>query len=578
MKEKNEWNLKDLYKSIDDPELEKDVAKIERAYRRFAKNYKDAKVSSPGLLFKAIEDYEKLYSLPKPLSYLFLLKSLRTDDKNIDARIAKFHERIINASNQILFFELDLARLPKEDQDKLLGSKKLEKYKYFLTRIFDRAEYLLSEKEEALFRKLDLPSEGMWTDLTERLINSEVIEFEGIDIPLSEAINRIPNMKTKDRRSLHVEVMKRLSEHADVAEAEMNALLTKKKISDSIRGYKKPYSETLLDFETTEKELKALRVAVGENITVSQEFYDLKRGLLRLKNMTYADRNAEIGKVGHTFDFNDSVRILKEVFSSFHPRFSEILDQMLSRGRVDAFPRRGKVSGAFCYGTTDFPTFVLLNHVDTYDSLSTFAHEMGHAVHTELSKEQRPLYQRYSTAAAEFASTLFEDLIFDVIIERMKRSEQKVLLHNRINRDISTIFRQMAFFEFEVDLHDEVREYGYVTKERIAELLNKHTSLYMGPAVEMTELDGNFFVHLSHIRRCFYVYSYAYGSIMSRAVSRRIKHDPQAIEGVLDLLSSGGSMSPRDLFGRLGINTERKQTYADGIESIKVDIDKLRGL
>lgn len=578
MKEKNEWNLKDLYKSIDDPELEKDVAKIERAYRRFAKNYKDAKVSSPGVLFKAIEDYEKLYSLPKPLSYLFLLKSLRTDDKNIDARIAKFHERIINASNQILFFELDLARLPKEDQDKLLGSKKLEKYKYFLTRIFDRAEYLLSEKEEALFRKLDLPSEGMWTDLTERLINSEVIEFEGIDIPLSEAINRIPNMKTKDRRSLHVEVMKRLSEHADVAEAEMNALLTKKKISDSIRGYKKPYSETLLDFETTEKELKALRVAVGENITVSQEFYDLKRGLLRLKNMTYADRNAEIGKVGHTFDFNDSVRILKEVFSSFHPRFSEILDQMLSRGRVDAFPRRGKVSGAFCYGTTDFPTFVLLNHVDTYDSLSTFAHEMGHAVHTELSKEQRPLYQRYSTAAAEFASTLFEDLIFDVIIERMKRSEQKVLLHNRINRDISTIFRQMAFFEFEVDLHDEVREYGYVTKERIAELLNKHTSLYMGPAVEMTELDGNFFVHLSHIRRCFYVYSYAYGSIMSRAVSRRIKHDPQAIEGVLDLLSSGGSMSPRDLFGRLGINTERKQTYADGIESIKVDIDKLRGL
>lgn len=576
MKDRLEWNLRDLYKSIDDPALEKDISKIERAYKRFASDYKDLNLASVNNLLKALVSYEKLYLLPKPLSYLFLLKSINTDNKKIDARIAALHERLVNASNQALFFELNLSRLSKEEQEKLLSTKKLEEYHYFLSRIFLSSKHLLSEKEEALFRILDLPSESMWIDLTERLVNSEVVDFNGNKIPLSEASNRISSLNTKDRRSLHKEIMEKLGTHSDVAEAEMNAVLTKKKISDSLRGYKKPYSETLLDFETTEKELKALRTAVGENITISQEFYDLKKNMLRLKQMTYADRNAEIGKINTTFDFKESREILGEVFSSLHPRFGEILDSMLRGGKIDVFPRRGKTSGAFCYGTTEFPTFVLLNHVDTYDSLSTFAHEMGHAIHSELSKEQRPLYERYSTATAEFASTLFEDLIFNAIFERLSKAEQRVLLHNRINRDISTIFRQMAFFEFEVELHEELRSSGYVPKEKIIELLNKHTGLYLGPAVEMSDIDGNFFVTLSHIRRFFYVYSYAYGSTMSRTVSERIKEDPDSIGQVIDLLSSGGSKSPKELFAAVGINTEKKQTYEIGLRSIKNDIDWLK--
>lgn len=578
MKERIEWELGGIYESEKDFRLEKDVAKIERAYKKFARDHKGSDLSSADVLLRVIRDYEKLYQLPKPLSYLFLLKSLDSHNKEIDARIAFFHEKIVRASNEILFFELDLARLERTSQEKLLHDNKLREYHYFLSRIFLSAEHLLSEQEEALFRSLDLPSESMWIDLTERLVSGEEVMLEGKNVPLSEAMNRVSSLTTKDRRTLHREIMQKLALHAEVAEAEMNAVLTKKKISDSLRGYKKPYAETLLDFETTEKELRALRSAVNENVSISHEFYELKKELLRLKQLTYADRNAELGKIKTSFDFNDSKEILKEVFSSLHPRFGEILNTMLIEGQIDVFPRRGKSSGAFCYGTTDFPTFVLLNHVNTYDSLSTFAHEMGHAIHSELSKQQLPLYERYSTATAEFASTLFEDLVFDAVFDRFKESEQKTLLHNRINRDISTIFRQMAFFEFEVELHDEVKARGYVPKERIKGLLNKHTSSYLGSAVEMEETDGNFFVTLSHIRRFFYVYSYAYGSIMSRVVSRSIKSDPGLVEGVIDLLSRGGSESPKDLFRSMGIDTEKKKTYVDGLKTIASDIARLRSL
>lgn len=578
MKEKIEWDLSDIYESISDPNLEKDVQKIERAYKRFARNYREIDFSSVKNLEKALDDYEKLYQLPKPLSYLFLLKSLNSEDKNIDAKIAELHEKLVRASNLVLFFELNLAKLDKDLQQKLLNAKSLEKYGYFLEKIFANAKHQLSEKEEALFRSLDLPSEGMWIDLTERLLNSQEVEFQNEKLPLSAAMNKVSSLNTKDRRALHSIVMQNLGKNADVAEAEMNAILTKKKISDSMRGFKKSYSETLLAFETTEKELNALRSAVSENLQVSHDFFAVKKDLLRLKQLTYADRNAEVGKIKSSFGFAETRSLVEEVFAELDPRFAEILQKMLTEGRIDVLPRRGKTSGAFCYGSSEFPTFVLLNHVDTFDSLSTFAHEMGHAIHTELAKDEAPIYQRYSTAVAEFASTLFEDFIFDTVFEKMSKSEQKVLLHNRINRDISTIFRQMAFFEFEVELHAEVSERGYVPKERIAELLNKHTSLYLGEAVEMNVDDGNFFVTLSHIRRFFYVYSYAYGSIMSRTVSKMIREDSDQMEKVITLLSRGGAKSPRDLFREIGINTERKQTYEKGIESIKEDIERLKNL
>ncbi|MEX0933115.1 MAG: M3 family metallopeptidase, partial [Candidatus Paceibacterota bacterium] len=231
-----------------------------------------------------------------------------------------------------------------------------------------------------------------------------------------------------------------------------------------------------------------------------------------------------------------------------------------------------------CSGTIEFPTFVLLNHVDTLDSLSTLAHEMGHAIHTELAKSNRPLYQGYSTVTAEFASTFFEEILFNELTPTLSLREQKILLHNRINRDISTIFRQMAFFEFEYALHSEVRKQGYVPKERIAELLNEKTRSYLGEAVTLEADDGYFFVPLSHIRRFFYVYSYAYGGLLSRLISKRAIDRPELFEQVTELLSRGASASPRDLFKKIGVNTEKKETFKEALAVIQADFEHLKSL
>jgi oligoendopeptidase F len=222
---------------------------------------------------------------------------------------------------------------------------------------------------------------------------------------------------------------------------------------------------------------------------------------------------------------------------------------------------------------------VLLNHTDDIRSVETLAHEMGHAIHTELTKKnQPPRYQHYSIATAEVASTFFEQLVNEELEKTLSDKEKVILLHNKILGDISTIFRQIACFNFELELHNSIREKGQLSKSEIAKLMNKHFSSYLGSVVELQEDDGYFFVTWSHIRRFFYVYSYAYGQIISRALFENWKKDNSYIEKIDQFLSAGKSMSPKDIFKNIGIDTSDPKFFESGLKAISKDIDKLEKL
>src|SRR3989338_6636530 len=92
-----------------------------------------------------------------------------------------------------------------------------------------------------------------------------------------------------------------------------------------------------------------------------------------------------------------------------------------------------------------------------------------------------------------------------------------VALHNKIQDDIQTIFRQIACFNFELEIHKTIRKKGNMSKEELSACMNKHMKNYIGH-VELTEKGGYFFVDWSHIRRFFYVYSYAFGQLASKAL------------------------------------------------------------
>ena len=168
--------------------------------------------------------------------------------------------------------------------------------------------------------------------------------------------------------------------------------------------------------------------------------------------------------------------------------------------------------------------------------------------------------------------------VFAEIFETLSAKEKVIALHDRIQDDIQTIFRQIACFNFETELHRAIRAKGSLSKEEIGALLNKHMSAYLGPRFKMTELDGYFFVNWSHIRRFFYVYSYAYGQLISKAFHRKLEKDSHFIEKVDDFLRAGESKSPYDIFKSCGLDTRKPDIFLEGLASIEKDVATLERL
>lgn len=581
---KTEWNLGLIYKSEDDPAIENDIKKSEKLCDDFALKYDvedKAYLRDEDAMLMALTDFEKmmLETDSGPLSYFYYLKDLNASHKKAGERIALFENRLTKSFNKIAFFEISIGQIKKDMQDRFLQSQKLAHFKVLLKRIFDDAKYCLSVPEEKIMGLKSLPAYDMWVMANEKFLSSRTVVFKGKKLPLSRALNMIQSLeKASLRKELSSLVNKVLKEVSDFSEAEINAVFTNKKINDELRGYSHPYESTVRGYRNDPKVVENLLKIVTEGFSISQRFYKLKAKLLKQKKLKYCDRSAKIGKIKKDFSFDYSINLLKQIFGKVDEELSLILDRYSQNGEIDAFPKLGKAGGAYCSGSFKLPVFILLNHIDDFHSFTTVAHELGHAFHTEFSRSQGILYHGYSMSLAETASTFFESIAISEIFDSLSHKEKVIVLHDKINDDIATIFRQIACFNFELDLHKSIREKGFLGKDEIAELHNKHMKAYLGPIFDIEKDDGYFFSTWSHIRRFFYVYSYAYGQLVSKALLKRYREDKSFWKSIKQFLSSGGKADPEEILREIGIDLSSSDLFREGLEEIKRDIGELEKL
>lgn len=579
---KTEWDFKLFYKNAKDPQIKKDIETSQKLATQFAKKYRGKNFTKDTkTLLAALKDYEKLsedIGLSRAFRYYFFRSTLDAKDNEAEAMLNQLSQISAKMSNETSFFGLTLGKIAKKDQKVFLKDEKLKKYKYFLEVIFNNSQFQLEEAEEKILTLKSLPSRSMWISGFERLLGKQTVKFKGKEIPFPEASGILSTLKTKERRTLYKKMAEILYDISDFAESEVNAIVTNKKINDELRGYKLPYEATVRGYENKIETVEALRKAVKDSNKISHRFYKAKAKLLGEEKLIYGDRAARVGRVQKKINFDEAVKIVRDEFIKTGSEFANIFDRMLTEGQIDVYPKTGKRGGAFCANTHGLPTLVMLNHTDDLNSVSTLAHEMGHALHSEFSKKQPIFYEDYTIATAEVASTFFESLVFDSIFEKASDEERVVLLHDKIQDDIQTIHRQMACFEFEVELHEKVRETGFLPKEDIARLMNKHMKAYLGPAFDLEDIDGYFFVNWPHIRNFFYVYSYAFGQIISSALYTKYKEDNSFVEKIIEFLSAGGSMSPEDIFKSIGIDVTKPDFFKTGLKKIEDDVSNLEKL
>jgi len=580
---KDEWDLKNLYYTSEkDPQIEKDIAATERAYKAFAKKYRGKDFTSTAKkLLAALTESEALSEMAaarKPAYYYSFRTVLNAHDNVAQKQLSLIDNRLTKAGNEVLFFGLEIGKISKELQKKYLKDETLAKYHYDLAQTFKNAKHLLTEPEEKILNLKSDVSRGMWINGTDKILSKRNVVYKGETIPLNAAIDRVNTVSTKERPKLWKLCTDQFKDLAEVAENEINAVVTNKKINDELRGYKTPYEATIAGYENNERSVLALVEAISDKgFALSRKYYALKAKHAGVKTIPYANRSDDAGK-GISLAYEDAVTICRETFYEMNEQYGAIFDTMLENGQIDVYPKEGKSGGAFCAHATNIPTFVMLNQVDSTRSFTTLAHEMGHAIHSERSKTQPSLYDDYSTTTAETASTLFEGIAQQKLIDALPESQKLNMLNQRISEAIATICRQIAFFNFEKELHDTIRKEGAMTWEEMAKLFQKHVQAYMGPAVDVTEEDGLSFVYVGHFRNFFYVYTYAYGELMSNIMTQKYQENPDFVEKIDKFLTAGGSDTVENIFKSIGINANKTETFLESLKTLENDIKEFEKL
>lgn len=576
------WNFKPLFEGDDDPRIEKKRSLLGKKSYEFIDKWQDRKdyLTDPEVLRQALDEYEawkRHYGSEGDEGYYFWLRTSQDqNDPGLKAKFNKIENFSKKIENDIQFFYLRIAKIPAKKQKKLLQYAALKDYRHFLERIFADSKFLLTEPEEKILNLKSPTSYSNWVKMTSGFLAKEeriVILYDGSKgtKTFSEILSLINSKEKAVRDSAAKAFNDILQKNVDIAESEINSVLANKKVDDELRRAERPDLTRHVGDDMESEIVDSLLDSVSGRFDISSKYYELKARLLGVKKLRYHERNVEYGSITRKYRYSESLKLVQRVFKNLDSEFAEILNSFIKNGQFDVYPRKGKVSGAFCaHHLISQPTYILLNHTNRLNDVLTLAHELGHGINNELIRtKQNALHFGTPVSTAEVASTFMEDFVLQEILKTADAEMRLSIMMMRLNDEVSTIFRQVACYRFEQELHREFRQKGYLSKEEIGKLFQQNMSAYMGKAVEQSPGSENWWVYWGHIRSFFYVYSYAGGLLISKSLQKSVKGNPKFIRKVKDFLSAGLSDSPKNIFYKLGIDIADNGFWKQGLGEVE---------
>ncbi|HSV69523.1 MAG TPA: M3 family oligoendopeptidase [Methylibium sp.] len=285
------------------------------------------------------------------------------------------------------------------------------------------------------------------------------------------------------------------------------------------------------------------------------------------------------------FDLATSKAITLEALAPMGDEYLGLLRRGFAAPWTDSHPRPGKASGAYVAGAAyDVHPYVLLNHNDDFESLSTVAHEWGHAVHTMLATANQPFEKfGYSTFIAESASIANEMLLSDHLVARAKtRGEKLFYLSQGLESIRTTFFRQVMFAEFQLAMHEEVEQGRPLSGARLSELYCGLLKQYYGDAegvMKIAPRDCIEWSFIPHFYYGYYVWQYATSMAGAAQFADAIgREGAPARERFVTLLKAGGSDHPYPLYRRAGIDMAEPAPYRALVARMDRMLDEIERL
>ena len=324
---------------------------------------------------------------------------------------------------------------------------------------------------------------------------------------------------------------------------------------------------------------------VNKSLPTLHRYFRLRARMLGVEQMHYYDIYPPLVSLDKEFDLETSKRITLEAMAVLGDDWVEMQEAAMNERWMHVYPQRGKRSGAYMQGFAyDVHPYILLNHNDDYSSLSTFAHEWGHAMHTLYAKQEQPFETAgYSTFIAEIPSTSLELILQQYMQENAASVDEKLFyLGHALENMRGTFFRQTMFAEFELALYEAAERGEALSGDRITEIYGEILKRYHGHeegVVVIDDLYTNEWMFVPHFYFNMYVYQYATSQTAGTALYAKIVEEGEAgVENYKNLLRAGGSNYPYLLLADAGVDMAKPEPYRAIVAQMNAIMDEMERL
>ena len=301
-----------------------------------------------------------------------------------------------------------------------------------------------------------------------------------------------------------------------------------------------------------------------------------------MEKLSHWDRNAPLpDKPDRTIAWPEAREMVLNAYAGFAPEMARIAGEFFDKNWIDAPVRDGKAQGAFSASTVpSVHPYVLLNYLGKPRDVMTLAHELGHGVHQMLAREQGPLMAPTPLTLAETASVFGEMLTFRALLkDTHDLTERKALIAGKVEDMLNTVVRQVAFYSFELKVH-EARRQGELTSEQIGEFWLATQRESLGPGIELKPGYEVFWTYVPHfIHTPFYVYAYAFGDCLVNSLYGLYQDShPGFVDKYFEMLKAGGTKHHSEILAPFGLDARDPAFWSKGLKVIEGMIDELESI
>jgi len=580
------WDLSLMYKTTD--EWEAHYKKVEGMVEEFG--------TKKGTLGKSAESLLAALKLRDQVSVqlekLYAYAEMRRDEDMRQSGPQALYQRAqtlaVKWDEASSWYRPELLKVPEDQLRGWLKQAELKVYSHYIDDLLRTKKHILSPREEELLAMSGKATEaagdafGLLSNTELRWRTVKNAEGQDVEITTSAYTQAIYSKDRRFRKDAFLALHESYLDVKNTLAATLAGTVNRDWFYAKARGYPSSLHRALDAENLPMGVYHNLIETVNANTRLLHRYVALKKKALKLDEVHFYDLYVNLVDVPERkYPFEEGKTLVLDGIKPFGPEYMNVMEKAFSSRWIDVYENKGKRSGAYNMGTYLSAPYVLLNYKETFNDVSTLAHELGHAMQSWFAKEnQPPVYSGYPMFTAEVASTAAEIVFKQSILDRTKDAKERAFLINQMLEDMrATVFRQTQFAEFDLLVHTMAEKGEPITAEALMKKYRESYVRYYGPDFVIDPQLEVECLRIPHFYRNYYVYRYADSYCAAAAIARRIlKNEPGAREQWMKFLKTGNSMYAIDMLKVAGVDMTTPKPVEEAMaifEQLLGELEKL---